>query len=103
MIKRKLVSRCAKQKRKQTPSHWIDPLTGVVSLSSKKMLKPLMSLSEFFRSPLGSHAVLTQEDRDVSTFHHLGAFAYQKGILKNFDLGKHPIARNAFHIHASFL
>jgi hypothetical protein len=82
---------------------WIDPLTGVVSLSSKKILKPMMSLSEFLSSPLGSHAVLTQEDRDVSTFHHLGAFAYQKGILKNFELGKHPIARNAFHIDASFL
>lgn len=92
----------ARKKANLIPS-WINPHTGVVSLSSKKMLVPLMSLSEFLRSPLGTQAVLTQEDRDFSTFHHLGAFAYQKGIFKNFDLGKHQIARSAFHIHASFL
>lgn len=90
------------KKAKGIPT-WIDPHTGAVTLSAKKMLKPLMSLGEFLRTPLGSKAVMTQEDRDLSTFHHLGAFAYQKGILKDFDLGKHQIERNAFNVHASFL
>jgi hypothetical protein len=91
-----------KKKMKSLPP-WIDPQTGALSFSSKKILKPLMHISEFLRSPLGSQAVLAQEDRDISTFHHLGAFAYQKGILKTFDLGKHQIVRNAFDVSASFL
>jgi hypothetical protein len=62
-----------------------------------------MTLSEFLRTPLGSQGVLTQEDRDLSTFHHLGAFAYQKGIFKNFDIGKHQIDKKAFRIDVSFL
>jgi hypothetical protein len=92
----------SKRKVKGVPA-WIDPQNGMVTLSSKKVLKPLMSLHEFLRTPLGSQAVLTHEDRNASTFHHLGAFGYQKGIFKNFDLGKHPVARNAFTINASFL
>lgn len=92
----------SKKKAKGIPP-WIDPLTGIISLSSKKILKPLMSFSEFLSSPVGAQAVLTQEDRDVSTAHHLGAFAYQRGICRTFDIGKHLIARNAFHIEASFL
>ena len=82
---------------------WIDPLTGTVSLSAKKILKPLMQLSEFLQTPMGSQAVLVQEDRDVSSFHHLGAFAYQKGVFRNFDLGKQKIERSTFTVHASFL
>jgi len=63
----------------------------------------MMSLPEFLETPLGSKAVMTQEDRNTDTFHHLGAFAYQKGIFRNFNLGKHQIERNAFVINASFL
>jgi hypothetical protein len=92
----------SKRKAKGIPS-WIDPQTGIVILSSKKVLKPLMSLSEFLRTPLGSTAVLTREDRNVDTFHHLCAFGYQKGLFRNYDLGKHLVARNAFAINASFL
>jgi hypothetical protein len=92
----------SKRKTREIPS-WIDPQTGALSLSSKKVMKPLMSLSEFLRNPPGSEAVLIQEDRKVDTFHHLGAFAYQKGIFRKYSLGKHPIARQAFTIYASFL
>src|SRR5687767_3092507 len=94
----------APSKRRGAPiPAWIDPQTGILGVSSKKVLKPLMSLSDFLNTPLGSEAVLTEEDRDVDTFHHLGAFAYQKGIFRNYTLGKHQIARNAFSIQASFL
>ena len=94
----------AKSKKKSSgiPT-WIDPQTGVLTLSSKKVLKPLMSFSEFLRTPLGSQAVFTSEDRNLETFHHLGAFAYQKGILRKYDLGKHLIERSTFTINASFL
>ncbi|MCI0606327.1 hypothetical protein L0156_25350 [bacterium] len=92
----------SKKRTRGIPS-WIDPQTGVLSISSKKILTPLMSLSEFLRTPLGAQAVLTEEDRNVDTYHHLGAFAYQKGILRKYSLGKHLIARNAFTIEASFL
>jgi len=92
----------SKGKMKGIPA-WIDPQTGVLSLSSKKVLRPLMSLSEFLRTSLGSGAVPTVEDRNVETFHHLGAFAYQKGIFRTYPLGKHLIARNAFTLNASFL
>ena len=94
--------RQSKKKGKGIPP-WIDPLTGTLTISSKKVLKPLMSLSEFLGTPLGSQAALTAEDRNVETFHHLGAFAYQKGIFKNYDLGKHQLARTSFTIQASFL
>src|SRR5262245_36452465 len=63
----------------------------------------MMSLSEFLETPLGSKAVMTHEDRNIDTFHHLGAFAYQKGIFRNYNLGKHLLGRNAFVINASFL
>ncbi len=62
-----------------------------------------MSFSEFLRTPFGSKAVLSHEDRNVDTFHHLGAFAYQKGILRNYELGKHRVVRNIFSLNASFL
>jgi len=90
------------KKNKGTPT-WIDPKTGEITLSAKKLLKPLMSLSEFLGTSLGSKAVLTAEDRNLETFHHLGAFAYQKGIFRNYDLGKHLLARNTFTVTASFL
>jgi hypothetical protein len=92
----------SKRKVKAIPD-WIDPRTGIVTLSSKKLLHPFMSLSEFFRTPLGSGAVLAHEDRNIETFHHLGAFAYQRGILKSFDLGKHRVAKSPFTLNASFL
>jgi hypothetical protein len=94
--------RAAKKKSKPCPD-WIDPRTGDVTVSSKKVLKPFMHLSEFLRTPLGSQAVLTEEDRNLATFHHLGAFAYQRGFFQNYNLGKHLLSRNTFLIHASFL
>lgn len=92
----------SKKKTKEIPD-WIDPRTGVVSLSAKKVLTPFMSISEFLETTLGSKAILTQEDRNLDTFHHLGAFAYQRGIFRNYDLGKHKIERNTFTVNASFL